>query len=169
MHEAPCPVAITIRPVVSEDADAIARTFLESAEYHARLDAERYSPPTIEMISARYREGRQHLSDADAVGITLVAELAGDIVGFIDARLEQSPDPMHREIIYCHVAEFAVSSRFQNQGIGTQLLQAAEDWGRRQGAELASLEYHVANKRASVFYGQRMGYCVAAITAIKRL
>jgi len=45
MDEAPSPAAITIRPAVSEDADGIAGTFLESAEYHARLDPERYSPP----------------------------------------------------------------------------------------------------------------------------
>lgn len=169
MNEAPYPVAITIRLAVSEDADGIARTFLQSAEYHARLDPERYLTPAVEAISARYREGRQHLPDAGADGITLVAELSGEIVGFIDARLERSPDAMHREIIYCHVAEIAVSGRHQNQGIGGRLLRAAEDWGRRQGAEFACLEYHAANTRASAFYQQRMGYCVASITAIKRL
>jgi ribosomal protein S18 acetylase RimI-like enzyme len=76
---------------------------------------------------------------------------------------------MHREILYCHIAEIAVSSRHQNQGIGSRLLQAAEDWGRQQGAEFASLEYHTANTRASSFYQQRMGYRPASITAIKRL
>jgi GNAT superfamily N-acetyltransferase len=102
-------------------------------------------------------------------GITLVADLGGEIVGFIDARLEQSPDPMHREIIYCDIAEFAVSQRHQSQGIGGRLLRAAEDWGRGQGAKFTSLEYHAANVRASSFYQQRMGYRVAHITAIKRL
>ena len=47
-------------------------------------------------------------------------------------------------------------------------LRAAEDWGREQGAELASLEYLAANMRAASFY-ERTGYRVAAITAIKRL
>jgi ribosomal protein S18 acetylase RimI-like enzyme len=162
-------VAITIRPAVSEDANAIARTFLESAEYHARLDPERYSVPTVEKISARYREGQQHAPDTGGDTVTFVADVSGEIVGFIDARLEQSLDAMHREMIYCHVAEIAVSHQYQNQGIGARLLQAAEDWGRRQGAEFASLEYHAANMRASTFYQQRMGYSVAAIIAIKRL
>jgi ribosomal protein S18 acetylase RimI-like enzyme len=169
MAEASCPVAITIRPAVSEDADGIACTFLESAEYHARLDPERYSAPAGETISARYREGRQHPPDAGGEGITLVAENSGEIVGFVDARLVQSLDAMHRDMIYCHVAEIAVRGRHQNQGIGGRLLRAAEDWGRRQGAEFASLEYHAANTRASMFYHGRMGYCVASITAIKRL
>lgn len=169
MLEGPCPVAITIRPAVSEDADGITRTYLESAEYHAGLDPERYSIPTVETITARYREGRQHPPDAGAKGITFVAERSGEIVGFVDARLDRSPDPMHREMTYCHVVEIAVSYRHQNQAIGGRLLQAAEDWGHQQGAEFASLEYLAANKRAGMFYQQRMGYHVASITAIKRL
>src|SRR5262249_13716554 len=130
MDEAHSPAAITIRTAVSGDADGIAGPFLESAEYHARLDPARYLLPAIETISARYREGRQHPTDARGEVITLVAELNGEIVGFIDAQLEQSPDPMHREMIYCHVAEIAVRSRHRNQGIGGLLLRAAEDWGR---------------------------------------
>jgi ribosomal protein S18 acetylase RimI-like enzyme len=157
MNEAPSPVAITIRPAVSEDADGIARAFVESAEYHTRLDPKRYLTPAVEIISARYREGRQHQSDGGEEGITLVAELSREIVGFVDARLEQSPDAMHREITYCHVAEIAVSSRHQEQGIGERLLRAVEDWGRRQGTESPSLEYHAANTRASTFYQRRMG------------
>ena len=169
MGEAPNPTAITIRVAASEDADGITRTFLESAEYHARLDPERYSTPAVETISARYREGQQHPPDAGADSITLVAELSGEVVGFIDARLEHSLDAMHRKMVYCHVSEIAVSSQHQNQGIGGRLLRAAEDWGRGHGAEFASLEYHAANTRAGVFYQLRMGYCVASITAIKRL
>jgi ribosomal protein S18 acetylase RimI-like enzyme len=158
---------VTIRPAVSEDADGIARTFLESAEYHARLDPERYAAPAMEAIAARYREGRQHPPGGEA--ITLVAELTGEIVGFIDARLERSLDAMHREMTFCHIAELAVSDRRRRQGIGGQMLRAAEGWGRRAGAEFASLEYHAANTRAGSFYQQRMGYHPASITAIKRL
>jgi ribosomal protein S18 acetylase RimI-like enzyme len=169
MDEAASPTTVTIRPAISRDADAIARTYLESAEYHAGLDPERYSAPAAEAILARDREGRQHPPLAAGGGITLVAEFGGEIVGFLDARLDKSPDPMHREMTYCHIVEIAVSHRHRNQGIGRQLLQAAEDWGRRQGATFASLEYLTANVRAGSFYQQRMGYRPASITAIKRL
>jgi ribosomal protein S18 acetylase RimI-like enzyme len=168
MCEARYAVGITVRPAISEDADGVARTFLESAEYHASLDPERYLVPAVETISARYRERRQH-PDADVEGITLVAEVDADIVGFIDARLEQSQDAMHREMTYCHIVEIAVNRRYQNQGIGGRLLRAAEEWGRLQGAEFASLEYLAANTHASLFYQKRMGYRPASITAIKRL
>jgi GNAT superfamily N-acetyltransferase len=169
VSEVPNPAAITIRPAVAEDADAIVRIYLESAEHHASLDPERYWIPAVEMISARYREGRQHPPQTEGESITLVADLGGEIVGFIDARLERSPDPMHREMLYCHIVEFAVGLAHQSQGIGRRLLEAAEDWGREHGAELVSLEYLTANTRAGDFYQQRMGYRPAAITAIKRL
>jgi len=124
----PYPAAIEIRPADPEE-DGIARTFLESAEYHAEFDPEGYSTPALETISSRYREARKHSSRAESEVITLVAELSGEIVGFIDASLEQSPDPMHREMIYCHIAEIAVRCGHRNQGIGGRLLRAAEDWG----------------------------------------
>jgi GNAT superfamily N-acetyltransferase len=167
MDESSRTVPITIRAAVSGDAEGITRTFLESAEYHADLDAERYWVPSAEMILARYREGRQH--PADAVGITLVAVLGDEIVGFIDARLEQSLDVMHKEMTFCFIADVAVSRAHQSQGIGGRLLQSAEDWGRGLGAQFASLQYLAANAHAGEFYQHRMGYHVAAIMAIKRL
>jgi len=169
MGNARYPVAIEIRPAVPEDADGIARTFLQSAEHHAELDPERYSTPKVETISARYREGRPHPLHAGTESITLVAVLSGEIVGFIDARLEQSPDAMHRDMIYCHIVEIAVHSAHRGQGIGGRLLRAAEDWGHRLGAVFAILEYLAANTRAGVFYQEHMGYRPASITAIKWL
>jgi GNAT superfamily N-acetyltransferase len=159
--------ATAIRPAMADDADGITRTFLESAEHHAGLDSELYFVPAVETIAARYRERRQHPAER-AESITLVAELRGDIVGFIDARLYQPTDAMHRQMIYCLVSEIAVRREHRNHGIGGQLLRAAEDWGRQQGAEFAVLEYHAANTRAAAFY-QQMHYRLASITAIRRL
>lgn len=162
-------VGITVRPAAPKDADRIAGLFLESAEYHAQLDPERYEMPMTETISACYRERTQRSPEAAEGSIILVAEFNGEIAGFADARIEQSPDAMHRKMIYCHIAEIAVNSPNRNRGIGEQLLRAAEHWGRQQGAEFASLEYHIANTRATSFYQQRMGYQPASVTAIKRL
>lgn len=161
-------MAATIRQAVAEDADGITGTFLESAEHHASLDSELYFVPAVETIVAHYRGGPKHPAEDLAESITLVAELGGHIVGFIDVRLYQPTDPMHRQMIYCLISEIAVKREHQNHGIGGQLLRAAEDWGREQGAEFAALEYHAANVRAGAFY-QHMHYRLASITAIKRL
>ena len=161
--------AITIRRAVPEDAEGITRTYMESAEHHAGLDSELYRVPARQTITARYRERRQHPQDGCEASITLVAELGDEIVGFIDARIFQPLDAMHREMVLCLVSEIAVARRNQKQGIGGKLLQAAEDWGRRQGAEFAILEYHPANTRAGMFYQRHMGYRISSLTVIKRL
>lgn len=158
-----------VRPAVPDDANAIARIFLESAEHHAGLDPLRYAVPSFDVILSRYREGQRHRDDADQRGITLVAELGGEIAGFIDARLERSPDPMHRNLLYCDIAEIAVTRGHRKKGIGRGLLQAAENWGREHGANYTSIEYHAANTTPGEFYQRRMGYQVAHITVIKGL
>jgi ribosomal protein S18 acetylase RimI-like enzyme len=155
-----------IRPATPDDADGITRIFLQSAEHHARLDPERYIIPDAEAIATRYRAGQQHPPDAQA--ITLVAHLDNEIVGFVDARLSQSSDPMHRDLLFCHIVEIAVSADHQRHGIGAQLIEAAEHWGREHAAEFALLEYLASNTRAAEFY-RRSGYGAASINAIKRL
>ena len=166
MNERSSSTGINIRPANSQDANGIAGIYMESAHYHASLDPERYGIPDAEFIKARYREGRQHPPSEEAV--TLVAAMNNEIVGFVDARLSRSPDPMHREMLYCHIVEIAVSNQHQGKGLGAQLLRAAEDWGRERGADLASLEYLAANQRAQLFYEQ-LGYGTGSIIAIKWL
>jgi GNAT superfamily N-acetyltransferase len=161
--------SVIIRSSASEDADGITRVYLESAEHHARLDPARYGIPSSAAIAARYRDGQQHPLQSAAEAITLVAELNNEIVGFLDARLDRSPDPMHKHLLYCVIVEIAVSRGHQSRGIGGRLLEAAEAWGREHGANFSSLEYLAENARAAEFYCRRMGYRAAHITAIKSL
>lgn len=158
---------ITIRPALLKDAEQIAHVYLESARFHATLDSERYAVPLLETILARYQD-RARSSATGGSSTTLVAQIDGEIAGFIDVGLEKSHDLMHRELTYSHVAEIAVSERYRDKGIGGLLLQEAEDWGRGKGAEFASLEFHRENKRAGLFY-QKRGYGPVSTTAIKRL
>jgi ribosomal protein S18 acetylase RimI-like enzyme len=160
-------VALTIRPASAADADGIALTFLDSAEHHAPFDPDRFVIPGVAAVAARYRAGEQH--PAGSTSITFVAELEGEIAGFVDACLEHPPDPMLRPITYCYIAELAVRAGHRNRGVGRRLMAAAEDWGRRHGASVASLDYHVSNGTAAEFYRRVMGYRAAHIVAIKGL
>ena len=160
-------VSVRIRQSVPADAEGITRIYLESAEHHARIDPERNHVPDRATIQERYRAGRQHPESA-AANVTLVAEAEEGILGFLDARIDRPFDPMYRRMTYCFVADIAVASSHRSQGIGEKLMRAAEEWGRRNGAELVVLEYHNANPRAAEFYA-RLGYRPASVVAVKPL
>lgn len=158
---------VRIRPATPDDAEAITRVYMESAEQHALIDPERNHVPDPVAIEERYRTGRQHPDDG-AEAITVVAEAGSRVVGFLDARLLRPFDPMYRSTTYCFIADVAVSAAHRSQGIGEQLMRAAEEWARQHGAEFVSLEYHTGNSRAAAFY-ERLGYRPASVVAIKRL
>lgn len=159
--------AVQIRPAIAEDAEGITNVFLESAEHHCRIDAQRYYVPDRHAIVERYRTGEQHPGPG-TIAITLVAEIGAEIAGFLDARLGEPFDAMHRRLTYCFIADIAVAEAHRSLGIGEQLMRAAEAWGRRNGAQFVSLEYHIGNPRAAVFY-ERLGFQPAAMVAIKWL
>jgi ribosomal protein S18 acetylase RimI-like enzyme len=76
---------------------------------------------------------------------------------------------MLRASLYCHIAELAVAEEWRSQGVGAHLLAAAEAWGHERGAEVASLDFHIANLRAARFYQENMGYRITSNTAVKVL
>jgi ribosomal protein S18 acetylase RimI-like enzyme len=159
--------SVRIRPATPDDAEAITRIYIESAAHHALIDPERNHIPDRVAIEERYRTGRQHPDDGEET-VTLLAETGGEIAGFLDARLMQPFDPMYRPATVCFIADIAVSTAHRSRGIGEQLMQAAEEWARRHGAEFVTLEYHSGNPRAGSFYA-RLGYRNASVVAIKRL
>jgi ribosomal protein S18 acetylase RimI-like enzyme len=98
-----------------------------------------------------------------------VAERGAEILGFVDAWLQQPTDLMHRPTMFCFIAEIAVAEGVRSQGVGARLMAAIEAWAREEGAEYMSLEYNGHNPRAGAFYTERMGYRIGSTTAIKRL
>lgn len=160
-------LAVRIRPAVAQDAEGITSVFLESAEHHFRLDADRYYVPERQAIIERYRTGQQHPGPG-TVALTLVAEAGTEIAGFLDARLGEPFDAMHRRMSYCFIADIAVAAAYRSLGIGEQLMHAAEEWARRNGARFVTLEYHIANQRAAAFYGRR-GFHPTSMVAMKWL
>jgi GNAT superfamily N-acetyltransferase len=159
--------SVQIRTATPEDAEAITRIYTESAELHALLEPERNHVPDRSAIEDRYRRGAQHPDDVRET-VTLVAEVAGQIVGFLDARLTQPLDPMYRPATYCFIADIAVAADRRGQGAGRALMQATEQWAAEHAAEFVLLEYHAKNERAAAFYAE-LGYRSGSVVAVKRL
>ncbi|HJQ25859.1 MAG TPA: GNAT family N-acetyltransferase [Blastocatellia bacterium] len=82
---------------------------------------------------------------------TLVAEDAGEIVGFVTASVESRNAG--------HIITIDVAPRRQRQQIGSRLLEAIEAWLWEKGAEAVYLETAVDDSGARGFY-ERHGYFV---------
>lgn len=161
-------MGIVIRPFESTDAEALAPVYLESARHHAALDPVRYLVPDQDTVIRRYREQRQHPEGARA--ITLVAlDEEGAVRGFVDAWIQWPTDLMHKPCRCCYISEIAVSEAFRSQGIGAILMAAIEEWGRKEGADLALLEHNANNSRAAAFYQHRLGYHPGSAMVLKWL
>lgn len=67
-----------------------------------------------------------------------------------------------------HIADLVVAPRAGGQGVGTALVERAEEWARREGFALLTLNVFSANEQARRLY-RRLGFAEEWIRCIKRL
>jgi len=93
-----------------------------------------------------WRKKRQIEADIEACpeGI-LVAEMDGNVVGYITCRLDAASK-------VGHISNMAVLPTYQGRGLGKQLMQAALDHFRKEGMKLARIETLEQNEVGSSFY-----------------
>jgi GNAT superfamily N-acetyltransferase len=74
--------------------------------------------------------------------------------------IESAPRQLLRELAWRRlmVNALAVHSAFWRRGIGRQLLQAAEAWGRARGARVVLLDTYIGSDVSVPFYEHGMGY-----------
>jgi GNAT superfamily N-acetyltransferase len=107
--------------------------------------------------------------------IWLVAELGGQVTGFVegvveppraDARWQIQRDQSRYRLM---VGALAVSAAFRKMGIGTALMLAIEEAARSQGAEVALLDTNVRSDISVPFYEHQMAYGRRAVIFRKTL
>ncbi len=86
---------------------------------------------------------------------TLVAEIEGEIVGFIGLCKSYSYE---RSGCYIRITALIVSEQYREKGIGTRLLQAAEEWARLLNASCIVLSSGLNRKEAHKFYENKGFY-----------
>ncbi len=132
---------VSIREARAEDVPALARLAGElgyvTAEGQMRLRFERVV--------------------ADQEHCVYVAEsAAGNVIGWAHVHLTRHLATDLRG----ELAGLIVDSAARSQGIGAQLLRAAEEWTKAQGGAMLSLRSNVIRKDAHRFY-ERAGYAAA--------
>lgn len=155
-------VRIRIRQARPGDGDDMARGWVDAGKLYASFDPEAFQVPAATGLGAWFEEflTAPH-SEAE---VTFVAEIEGRVVGFVEASFQPPFETASRQILreLVHprlvVGALVVEEAFRHQGVGTLLMDAAETWGRDNGAVTASVETYFASPISMPFYESRMGY-----------
>jgi ribosomal protein S18 acetylase RimI-like enzyme len=88
----------------------------------------------------------------------LVAEVAGQLVGFLHILVTDAPDiPICVPRRYALVDNLVVSASWRRAGIGQALMQEASQWAAAKGAVEIELTVYDFNREAIAFY-RSLGY-----------
>jgi GNAT superfamily N-acetyltransferase len=148
---------ITVREALPGDAEALEVLHADVAQYYDRGVPQ----PADEALAA------------DGVALRLVAEVDGEIVGVLAAKLTggengyaHEPEAAEKRLLISYLATAADRRR---TGIGTRLVETAEEWGRRAGATVAETNTFQGSPLSVPFWEDRMGYEELATSLEKRL
>ena len=98
--------------------------------------------------------GRLARLDAGGSAIALVAEHEGQVVGLVTAHAFSS---IHADGEMGRLTALVVTSKARHQGIGRQLMTAAESWLQSRGCVRSSVVSGIGRVEAHEFYA-KMGY-----------
>jgi GNAT superfamily N-acetyltransferase len=137
---------MVIRPVIPEDALAVARVHVSSwqAAYHGLLPAE-----YLDSLRPEDRAARYDFSQTDPQKpYTIAAEVEGRICGFATTM------PSQDLAGYAELCALYLSPSFWGRGIGVALIEAARAHMLEQGFRSAALWLLRGNVRGERFYRQ---------------
>ena len=142
---------IRVRDALPADAEALARVHADVARYYDE-------------------RGTHYFDEGD---LRLVAEIEGEVVGALTARLLEpvaAGDDARGEVEKrLRIDYLATAAGRRRAGIGTRLVQAAESWGRKVGATIAETTAFRGSALSIPFWEDRMGYEELLTSLEKRL
>lgn len=148
-----------VRRATPSDTGSISALYLQLCEHHARLAPE----------NDRYQVGDEDWSRIAHEGVRnpnvryYVAERGKEIIGFLHLYLVQKPWGLA-----CEIETLVVKCDSRDKGVGTALMDRAEEVAREEGALAMRVNVLHTNEGGRRFY-ERSGYGVTAVRYAKRL
>jgi GNAT superfamily N-acetyltransferase len=164
---------VSVREFRAGDGEAVARIGVEVGDYHAALAPDYFRRPDEEGFAdffendGDWREAPENLA--------LVAEVEGEVAGYLEATL-QAPLPTARwqsqrdlGATRLFIGVVITGDRFRRRGVATKLVEAAEGWGRSNGAVVAVCDTYIDSPLSVPFWEKGMHYRRRAIVLRKPL
>ena len=148
-----------MREARESDREALARIHAEVARYYLDL-----APDYFQVLERFAEELATDAPAVDSATLRLVAEVEGEVVGALVARLLPPEAPAKRGITpelgvtSLRIEYLAVTAASRRQGVGTRLVEAAEAWGRAAGATISETTTYHGSPLSVPFWGERMSY-----------
>lgn len=154
-----------IRRATENDAAALGRLGALLLRAHHAFDARRFMAPGRNPEVGYGSFLVSQLSDEDV--LVLVAEQAGDVIGYVYAGLEPRSWKELREACgFIH--DVAVAERGRRSGVATALVEAAAEWLRARGAPRVVLWTADRNAAAQRLFA-RLGFRPTMIEMTREL
>jgi GNAT superfamily N-acetyltransferase len=153
---------IGIRAARVDDADGLADAWREFGRYYADIDPERFRVPDEDGLPEWFASKLNDDRGDDT--LWLVAERGEQIVGFVQAQVWPPAEDADRHLMrdvsepILKVDSIMVVEGEREAGVGTQLMSAAERWGKDRGATRAVVISYAHSPSSVPFYEVRMGY-----------
>jgi len=135
---------LALRPPRAGDGDGRARCWLDAGASYAALNPALFQVPDADGLAQALEERFLHLAAAED-SLALVADAGGHVVGYLFAAIEH-PSPRAATdasrdagLTRLLINALIVREASRHHGVGTQLMDAAERWGRARGAAIARL------------------------------
>lgn len=143
-----------IRPVNRDEADAVGQLWFELVTYHRILSD--MMPMPAEDGAERYAARIRWSVDDNHVQ-TFVAEVNGQLVGYVYGTVVDLLPEMFQDERAGIVGDIFVKSEQRSKGIGTALMNAMKDWFKLRG--VTHYEWYVAamNEQGIRFWEKTMG------------
>ena len=150
---------IKIRKANRDDFEALEELYTELEKDAVMYQSEHF---VLSPKGARSRQLEEILASENQV--MLVAEDDGKVIGFAHVMLQKA------KVVSClkpqtniYLQDLVVTSTLRSKGTGTQLLNAAKEYGRKKGAEFFRTQVFPMNKDGMRFY-ERNGFSTKMIT-----
>jgi ribosomal protein S18 acetylase RimI-like enzyme len=133
----------------ARDRTALRDCFIELQNYERQLDP---GKPEGSAVAEAYLN-RMFARCREWEGRVLVAEVAGQVIGFVCVWARVRPnEPDENPAEYAFVSDLVVSTTYRRRGVGSQLLSAAEGYARTRGARALRIGVLARNAAAKRLY-----------------